>query len=393
MNRLLWLGAVFCGCQIGSMVAFAAGGVDDIARPGKPVIVDLAGYPEGTPTLLNHVLRADGWRPWFTEWPNDVVFFSFDAKSPEDVQAIVDAFAAIKANGKQIRLSAMQEPVNLGWVSRIPEGRKMSVLFTMGDQSTIDAWHKRVRKPFGQIEFSDAPVAVPPTLTIFVGNPSVKLQELRIPLGIEVLHGNVPGTFHRWNDKAADIAAAQIPVGPAEMKQVSEINDYLNQQTEAVPKTPQEKPVQKIESVPRERLLDYPILWDEECLLSYDSFGLRVRAEFSDRIVFYYGQPGQKASEGQPILAAMVDIPLRDGKPHGKVRRWAEDGTLLVEIPYRAGQIDGECRFYNRQGKLLGTSTIKQGKGTYRIWDRSQASPVLVREIEYPGETNPTPAK
>ena len=168
---------------------------------------------------------------------------------------------------------------------------------------------------------------------------------------------------------------------------------YLNQQTEAAPKTPQEKPVQNIESVPRERLLDYPILWDEECLLSYDCIGLRVRAEFSDRIVFYYGQPGQKASEGQPILAAMVDIPLRDGKPHGKVRRWSENGTLLVEIPYRAGQIDGECRFYNRQGKLLGTSNIKQGKGTYRIWDRSQASPVLVREIEYPGETNSTPEK
>lgn len=105
----------------------------------------------------------------------------------------------------------------------------MPVLFTTGDQATVDAWYKRVRRPFGQIEFTAAPVAVPPTLTIFVGNPAVKLRELKIPKEVEVIHGNVPGTFHVWNDKEADKAAAQTPVSPAEMKLVTEINVYIEQ--------------------------------------------------------------------------------------------------------------------------------------------------------------------
>ncbi len=384
----LKLKLLFCVVLLGTFApllrtANAAGGTDDIARPGNPVIIDLAPYPDGTKALVNHALRADGWRPWFTEWPNDVIHFSFDAKTNEEAQAIVDAFAAIKARGKQVRLSAQQEPTNIGWVSRIPGGRKIPMLFTTGDQSTVDEWYKHVRKPFGQIEFAAVPVAVPPTLTIFVGNPTVKLRELKIPRDVEVIHAMVPRKFQRWNDKEADKAAAYIPVIPAEVKQVSEINAFIQKRVETPPKASKETPAKAIESVPRERLLDHSVLWDEECLLSYDAFGLKVRSEFGDRVVFYYGQPGQTSPEGRPILAAMVDIPLREGKPHGKVRRWAEDGTLLVEIPYRAGQIDGECRFYNRKGRLLGISTLKNGTGTYRIWDRTKDDPILVREVQY----------
>jgi hypothetical protein len=114
MKRLLWLGVPLIGFLLFSSAVHAWGGTDDIARPGKPVNIDLTGYPEGTQALLNHTLRADGWRPWFTEWPNDVMHFSFDAKNYKDVQAILDTFAAIKVRGKQVRLSALQEPTILG---------------------------------------------------------------------------------------------------------------------------------------------------------------------------------------------------------------------------------------------------------------------------------------
>lgn len=138
-----------------------------------------------------------------------------------------------------------------------------------------------------------------------------------------------------------------------------------------------------ISVVDRQSILEYDILWDEECLLSYEFFGLKTKSEGSERVVFYYGKPNHAPESGRPQVAAMAVIPFRDGKIHGKVRRWAEDGTLLVEVPYRNGLIDGECRFYGRNGKLLGTSTLKEGSGTYRIWDRSNESPVLLREIKY----------
>lgn len=161
MFRVHLLGALLYGCLAFSGVVHAAGGIDDIARPRKPAIIDLKGYPDGTQALVNHALRAYGWRPWFTEWPNDVINFSFDAKSSADVQAIIDSFVAIKVRGKQVRLSALEEPTNLGWVSRVQEGKKIPVLFSTGDQATVDAWYKHVRKPFGQIEFTAAPVAAP----------------------------------------------------------------------------------------------------------------------------------------------------------------------------------------------------------------------------------------
>jgi antitoxin component YwqK of YwqJK toxin-antitoxin module len=78
-----------------------------------------------------------------------------------------------------------------------------------------------------------------------------------------------------------------------------------------------------------------------------------------------------------------VELQYQNGHLHGKVRRWSEEGTLLVEVPYRNGLMDGESRFFNRKGKLLGTSKLVQGTGTYRIWDRNKDQPVLIKEVEY----------
>lgn len=95
----------------------------------------------------------------------------------------------------------MKEPVGLGWVSRIPEGNKIPVIFSIGDQTRMDQWYAHVRKPFGQIEFEACPVAVPPTLTLFVQNPMIDLDQLKIPAGITVQEGYLPTVFHKSNTK------------------------------------------------------------------------------------------------------------------------------------------------------------------------------------------------
>ncbi len=135
--------------------------------------------------------------------------------------------------------------------------------------------------------------------------------------------------------------------------------------------------------VAKEDLLGLSILWDEECLFNYRLIGLKFQTLTGERVVFFVSQQNTESTPKPLVLSAVVELPYQNGHLHGKVRRWAEDGTLLMEVPYRNGIMDGESRFFNRTGKLLGTSKLVQGTGTYRIWDRNKDEPVLIKEVEY----------
>jgi hypothetical protein len=177
---------------------FAAGGTRIVATKGQPAYVSPS-WPEKVGDLVNDPSRTSGWNSWFTEWPNDVNQYAFEIKSTDDLNRLITKLAAIKADVRQIRLSHLREPAGLGWVTRIPEGNGIPVIFSIGDQARIDEWYKHVRKPFGKMEFTAVPVAVPPTLTIFVQNKSVKLDELKVPKGIDISTGYVPTVFHKSN--------------------------------------------------------------------------------------------------------------------------------------------------------------------------------------------------
>ena len=176
----------------------AAGGTMVVATAGEPVEPP-AHWPAGVSELVNDPARTSGWNAWFSEWPNDVQQFAFEVKNTADVNRLIRKLAAIEADLRQIRLSHRQEPQALGWVTRVPEGNGIAVIFSMGDQARIDQWYQHDRQPFGVMEFVAAPVAVPPTLTIFVRNEAVKIADLEIPAGIEVSRGYVPTLFHRSN--------------------------------------------------------------------------------------------------------------------------------------------------------------------------------------------------
>jgi hypothetical protein len=177
---------------------FAAGGTTVVASKGAAATIS-ATWPEGVGDLVNDAARTSGWRPWFTEWPNDVQHYAYDVKSTDEINALIVKLAATKSDVRQLRLSYLPEPAQLGWVTRLPDGNGIPVIFSVGDQGRVDEWYKNVRKPFGKMEFFAAPVAVPPTLTIFVQNKAVDLDKLTVPKGITVLSGNVPGIFHRFN--------------------------------------------------------------------------------------------------------------------------------------------------------------------------------------------------
>jgi hypothetical protein len=191
---------VFCValCLAATRNLLAMGGTSTVATKGKPTHI-AAGWPDGAGDLVNDPARTTGWNSWFSEWPNDVNQYAFEVRSTAEVNRLIEKLASIKSELRQIRLSYLKEPASLGWVTRVPEDNKIPVIFSIGDQSSIDQWYKTVRKPFGVMEFIAAPIAVPPTLTIFVQNEAINLDELKIPEGIHVESGYVPTVFHRSN--------------------------------------------------------------------------------------------------------------------------------------------------------------------------------------------------
>lgn len=176
--------------------ALAETGTTIIATKGQPAQVSPS-WPEGCSELVNDASRTSGWNSWYTAWSNDVNQYAFEVKTTDDLNRLITKLAAIKTDLRQIRLSHLKEPIGLGWLSRVPEGNGIPVIFSIGDQARIDEWFIRMRKPFGVTEPTATPKAVPPTLTIFVQNKVVKLDELSIPEGIEVLAGYVPTVFHK----------------------------------------------------------------------------------------------------------------------------------------------------------------------------------------------------
>lgn len=140
---------------------------------------------------------------------------------------------------------------------------------------------------------------------------------------------------------------------------------------------------ESLKIVAKEDLLSLPNLWDEECLFNEDWIGLKFPTLSGERVVFFVSRQSTRSTSEPLVFLAVMELHYQNGQLHGKVRRWSEEGALLVEVPYRNGLMDGESRFFNRKGKLLGTSKLVQGTGTYRIWDRNKDEPVLMTEVEY----------
>ena len=237
--------------------AFPAGGTSKIASNGQPVPA-AEHWPAGLEAVVNDPARTDGWNAWFTEWPNDVVHYQHRFAAPEQtdvtattrINALLKKFAAIRAGELHVHLSPQSEPRGYGWVSSLPEGNGTPVMLSIGNQQRIDEWYRRLGgEKFGVMEFTAAPVAVPPTLTIYTRNPAVDLDRLEIPDRLTVTVGGVPGVFHVSNVKPAPKATTTInrkhkgqaepppessekakpapAVDPALQKQIERLEEYV----------------------------------------------------------------------------------------------------------------------------------------------------------------------
>ena len=115
-------------------------GTDRIAQRGQHVPA-YGDWPEGVLGIVNDSTRADGWRDWFTEWPNDVVHFRLHATNTADVNRLIRKLAAIQGSSCQVRLAPFREPQGLGWVTSLAAGNNASVIFSIGDQEAVVEWY------------------------------------------------------------------------------------------------------------------------------------------------------------------------------------------------------------------------------------------------------------
>lgn len=202
--------ACFTVVLVHTNITLAAGGTRSIATAGREAYV-APDSAEGVADLVNDESRTSGWNSWFTEWPNDINHYAYEIKSTEDLNRLISKLAAIQTDLRQIRLSYRKEPSGLGFVTKLPEGNGIPVLFSLGHQSTIDQWFERTRQPFGVLEFTGTPVAVPPTLTLFVQNEAIDLEKLKIPDDISITIGYVPTLFHDSKTTISQAYKAEDP--------------------------------------------------------------------------------------------------------------------------------------------------------------------------------------
>jgi len=145
--------------------------------------------------MVNDPLRGDGWWPWFSGSPNDIVHYEMLVKTSDDVQHLVNILATIEGSSVQIFLSPQAEPRGVGAGMEYPEGNGIGVMFSIGSQKNMDQWYEHLPeiepgvREFGVHRYEKPPVARPPTFELYVGNSAVDLKKLIIPGKIEVQAG------------------------------------------------------------------------------------------------------------------------------------------------------------------------------------------------------------
>ena len=169
---------------------FGRSGTSQVAWPGKPVAAR-ADWPSNALEVINDPARTEGWNPWFSEWPNDAQHFTFKLHDTGDANRLLQQLAKIP--GKvELKLNPAREPGALGFTTRLKPGNGHAALFSLGIQKRIDEWFARLPQDghgvriFGIQRHTNAPVALAPTLTLYVGSGRIELEKLEIPVRVNV---------------------------------------------------------------------------------------------------------------------------------------------------------------------------------------------------------------
>ncbi len=148
-------------------------------------------WPAGTIDLVCDHLRIAGWHFFFSGLPNDVYSYGFRCQNTADANRALTLFGRLKAANLVVRLSPDEgRPIPLE-----RDGPGFLVVFQIGCQKILDEWFGRLpvesvpagRRVFGVHRLDKVPTAMPPTLTICLGDDVVVLKDLRVPPNVTLV--------------------------------------------------------------------------------------------------------------------------------------------------------------------------------------------------------------
>ena len=175
------------------LVAYAIGGTDRIAEPGKRFDEQQArwyDWPVGTLAMINDEARRYGWHHWFSELPNDGNWFDYEVEDTAEINRLIERMAAIASKRHVVVISAGEPPTH--------EKVRVAAEFSIGSQRRLDEWYDQLPadKQFGAQKIDKRPSAAPPHLTIYVEHEAVDLDRLEVPkeVDVELLKGHLPKT-------------------------------------------------------------------------------------------------------------------------------------------------------------------------------------------------------
>jgi hypothetical protein len=185
-------------------LALAIAGTDEIRGPISPADARSKAWPDNSLPLMNDPRRIRAWWPWFSEAPNDVYYFAYQARSMDDVNQLIALLAEIKSDQVVVALSPQG-----GGQQLTRDGPRMPapVELCMVSQKEADDWFNHLgtagRKKFG---VTTRPIVQPPTMTLYLGDPMLDLTRLVLPPRVTLKSGVSP---RDQNDAKHDPALAQ----------------------------------------------------------------------------------------------------------------------------------------------------------------------------------------
>lgn len=176
---------------LGGRTTLGIAGYSSVASEGRAVEEEL-GWPAKIVDLVNDPARTVGWNFWFSECPNDVNHYAFAAKNTDDLNRLIEKLAATKDKGTAVTL-ALGKEFPAGGFSFLKPGNGIPAVLAFGNQVRLNEWYSHLKevepgvRQFGIHRYTEAPKAMPPSLTIYVEHPAVDLAKLEIPAELQVV--------------------------------------------------------------------------------------------------------------------------------------------------------------------------------------------------------------
>lgn len=148
--------------------------------------------------LVNDERRISGKHPFFSELPNASYYFTYKVRTMDDVNELVAKLGEIDTAEVNVVLDPRDGSTFLEGETRA----QVPVQLSIESQKLLDQWFSSLTSAQREKFRTHAqPIAPPPTLVVFVGNPLIDLSELNLPT-----NAKLQSTVRDWQAKDSKLS-------------------------------------------------------------------------------------------------------------------------------------------------------------------------------------------